>query len=64
MVAIVVGFTSAFTTGASSAYWDSSGIHELDNPEGATNFALAISPNGEYVGGSQDFLELTTFFSR
>ena len=45
-------------------YWDSSGIHELDNPAGTVNMVashLTISPMGITWVGIKTFLELAPF---
>lgn len=34
-----------------ATYWDSSGIHPLEDPFGLSSDAKAISPNGDYIGG-------------
>jgi len=56
-----VGFSSDFGAVNGAAFWDNSGINQLDDPFGINSEANAISPNASFIGGQIDFFDPATF---
>jgi hypothetical protein len=48
---IQVGFSSHQVFDGVAYYWNSAGIHKLQDPFNIQSIAYAISPNGNYIGG-------------
>ena len=58
---LTVGTSTLFGATDGAAFWDASGINELDDPFGISSVANAVSPNAEFIGGEVDFFDAATF---